>query len=81
MGSNATKGNPPVKIETGKQHCEQIGYFVVREEEGSAEIEVQDAPPLESREDAERWIETHGIVGVDYWICAPVTRFSLRRAG
>lgn len=67
------------RIETGKQHSEQIGYFVVREEEGSAEIEVQDAPPLETREEAERWIEEHGIVGVDYWICAPVTRTSLRR--
>lgn len=68
------------KLETGKQHAEQIGYFVVREEEGTAELEVQDAPPLESREEAERWIEAHGLVGVDYWICAPITRASLRRA-
>ena len=68
------------KIEIGTQHNEQIGYFVVREEEGTSEIQVQDAPPLESREDAERWIEEHGIVGVDYWICAPVTRMSLRRS-
>lgn len=67
------------KIETGTKHAEQIGYFVVREEEGSAEVEVQDAPPLESREEAERWIEERGLPGVDYWICAPVTRMSLRR--
>ena len=63
---------------TGKRHSEDIGYFVVREEEGSAEIEVQDAPPLESREDAEAWIAANGLPGVDYWICAPVTRASLR---
>ena len=69
-----------MSLETGKQHIEQIGYFVVREAEGTAEIEVQDAPPLESREEAEAWIATNGIVGVDYWVCAPVTRvFSLRR--
>lgn len=66
-------------IEDGARHSEAIGYFVVREEEDMAEIEVQDAPPLESREDAERWIEEFGIVGVDYWICAPITRCSLRR--
>ena len=68
-----------MNIETGTQHSEQIGYFVVREAEGTAEIEVQDAPTLESREDAERWISDNGIPGVDYWICAPVTRTSLRR--
>lgn len=64
---------------TGKKHSEHIGYFVVREEEGSAEIEVQDAPPLETREAAEQWIDEHGMPGVDYWICAPVTRTSLQR--
>lgn len=66
-------------IETGKQHSEEIGYFVVREAEGTSELEVQDTPRLETREQAERWIEKRGIAGVDYWICAPVTRTSLRR--
>jgi hypothetical protein len=65
---------------TGKLHSEHLGYFVVREEEGSAEIEVQDAPPLETSEDAERWIDEHGLPGVDYWVCAPVARMSQRRA-
>ncbi len=68
-----------MSIEDGTQYSEQIGYFVVREAEGTAEIEVQDAPPLEDRQAAERWISENGIPGVDYWICAPVTRMSLRR--
>jgi hypothetical protein len=67
-----------MRIITGNRHSEEIGYFVVREEEGTAEIQVQDAPPLTSREEAEAWIAAHGIVGVDYWICAPVTRASMR---
>lgn len=62
-----------------KQHREVIGYFVVREQEGTAEIEVQDAPPLETREEAEDWIAKHGIPGVDYWICHPVTPVSIQR--
>lgn len=62
------------------RHKDCIGYFVIREEEGTAEIEVQDAPPLETREDAERWIEEHGAPGVDYWVCAPVHTVSLTRA-
>ncbi len=63
----------------GKQHKDLLGYFVVREEEGTAEIEVQDAPPLETREDAEQWIEQHGIPGVDYWVCSPVHSVSWQR--
>lgn len=66
-------------LEPGKQHKDHIGYFVVREEEGTAELLVQDAPPLESCSEAEAWIDQNGLPGVDYWICAPVTRTSLRR--
>lgn len=66
-------------LEQGKQHAEQIGYFVVREAEGTAELEVQDAPPMASCADAEAWIAEHGLPGVDYWVCAPVTRLSFRR--
>lgn len=58
------------------RHSSVIGYFVVRESEGTAEIEVQDAPPLDTREDAERWIRENGIEDVDYWVCAPVSAFS-----
>ena len=64
----------------GQQHTEQIGYFVIREAEGTAELEVQDAPPMETREEAEAWIESDGLPGVDYWICAPITTVSLRVA-
>ena len=64
---------------TGKQHAETIGFFVIREAEGTAELEVQDAPPLNTREEAEAWIDAHGLPGVDYWVCAPVTRMSMRR--
>lgn len=63
----------------GKQYSEQIGYFIVREDEGTCELQVQDCEAMETREEAERWIDENGLVGVDYWICAPVTRTSLLR--
>jgi len=69
-----------MSIINGTKFSDQLGYLVVREQEGTAEIEVQDAPPLETREDAERWIEEHGVIGVDYWICVSATRRSLQRA-
>lgn len=62
------------------KHADHIGYFVIREEEGSAEIEVQDAEPMETREQAEAWIQANGAPGVDYWVCAPVGH-SIRKRG
>ena len=64
-------------LQNGKHHSDEIGYFVVRESEGTAELEIQDAPAMFTRQDAEQWIEQHGIPGVDYWICAPVNTMSL----
>lgn len=63
----------------GQKHVTAIGYFVVREAEGTCEIEVQDAPPMDTREDAERWIEEKGTPGVDYWICWPIHSRSMVR--
>lgn len=60
------------------QHRDKIGYFVVREAEGTAEIEVQDAEPFASHDEAEQWIHAHGIPGVEYWVCAPVHEFSFK---
>lgn len=67
-------------LQQGKQHAAQIGYFVVREAEGTAELEVQDAPPFATCAEAEAWIGEHGSPDVDYWVCTPVNRLSLRRA-
>lgn len=58
---------------------EKIGYFVVREVEGMCELEVADTEAFDCREDALQWITTQGIVGVDYWVCAPVSSGPNRR--
>lgn len=63
----------------GKQHRDHIGYFVIREQDGTAELEVQDTEQFETAGAAELWIEVHGLPGVDYWVCTPVTSSSLRR--
>lgn len=70
-----------MNIETGKKHAEDIGYFVVREEQGTAEILIEDHEQFDEREKAEAWIGSHGLEGVDYWVCACVARTSMRRRG
>jgi hypothetical protein len=63
----------------GLRYAESIGVFIIYEEEGTAEIIVQDAPPLETHEEAEKWIAENGVQGVDYFICLPAHRISIRR--
>lgn len=68
-----------MSIISGNQYAPSVGYFVIREQEGIAEIEVQDAPKFESQEEAREWIDKNGLRGVDYWICAPMNMRSIRK--
>lgn len=60
-------------------HSEHIGYFVIREQDGTAELEIADTEAFEEPEQAQEWIRTQGEPGVGYWVCATTHWKPLKR--